>query len=452
VRRLSLRLRLTLAFAAVMAVVLGVTGLVVYGLFRKDLNEGVDRSLEARSGEVGALVVRSDRGLTASLAHVGDNEDDLAQVLNDDGSVRGSTPNVRGPLLGGARFRDALRHPVVVDHPSIPGLDGALRLRATPVGAESGRLVVVVGASYGDRDESLRTLAALLAGGGAVALLLASLAGYAVAAGALRPVEAMRRRAASVRPGDGSRLPVPPARDEIARLGSTLNEMLDRLEAAFEHERAFASDASHELRTPLGILRAELELALREGRSPDELRAALESAAEETDRLIRLAEDLLVLARLHEGQLPLRRTRIDAAELLESVAARFDGRGRRVRAARPEGPLALDGDRSRLEQALGNMVDNSLRHGAGEVGLAAAARNGAVELHVTDGGSGFGAAFVDRAFDRFTTADPARGGGTGLGLAIVAAIAQSHGGAAHAANRAGGGADVWLELPAVSRA
>ncbi|MFL5780712.1 MAG: sensor histidine kinase [Thermoleophilaceae bacterium] len=445
--RLPLRLRLTLAFTAVMAVVLGVTGLVVYDRFRADLNEGVDRSLETRSQDLAALVLRSDRGLGRSLAHVGDREDDVAQVLNADGSVRASTPNVHGALV-----TPGVRRPVASNHRAIPGVDGALRLRAVPVEAERGRLVVVVGTGLGDRDESLRTLATWLAGGGAAALLLASLAGYAVAAGALRPVDAMRRRAAAVAPGDGARLPVPPARDEIARLGSTLNEMLDRLEGAFERERAFAADASHELRTPLGILRAELELALREGRSPDELRAALESAAEETERLIRLAEDLLVLARLDDGRLPLRRSRIDAAELLESVAARFDRHERRVRAAAPGAPLELDGDRVRLEQALGNMVDNSLRHGAGEVALAAAARNGSVELHVTDAGGGFDPRFVDRAFDRFTTADPARGGGAGLGLAIVAAIAQSHGGAARAANRAGGGADVWLELPGVSRA
>jgi signal transduction histidine kinase len=435
-----------------MALVLAAVGLVVYDLFRDDLNQAIDRSLAARSDEVAALVRQSDRGLAPSLRRVSGEEDDFAQVLVPDGSVRASTPQVRGlRVLSGARFARATRGPLAGEHPPPPGIEGALRFRAVPVDAPSGRLVVVVGTSLGERDGSLRTLAALLGGGGAAALLLAALAGYAVAAGALRPVEAMRRRAAAVSPGDGARLPVPAARDEIARLGSTLNEMLDRLEAAFERERAFAADASHELRTPLGILRAELELALREGRSPEELRAALESAAEETDRLIRLAEDLLVLARLHDGRLPLRRSAIDAAELLGSVAARFDGRGRRVQVATATEPLTVDGDRSRLEQALGNMVDNSLRHGSGDVGLAAAARNGRVELHVTDAGRGFEADFVERAFERFTTADAARGRGTGLGLSIVAAIAESHGGVARAANRSAGGADVWIELPGVSR-
>jgi signal transduction histidine kinase len=452
VSRLPLRLRLTLAFAVVMALVLAATGFVVYGLFRDDLDQAIDRSLAARSDEVAALVRQSDRGLAASLRRVSGEEDDFAQVLGADGSIRASTPQVRGlRVVSGARLARAMRGPLVAEHAPPPEIEGALRFRAVPVEAPSGRLVVVVGTSLGERDDSLRTLAVLLAGGGAAALLLAALAGYAVAAGALRPVEAMRRRAAAVAPGDGGRLPVPASRDEVARLGSTLNEMLDRLEAAFARERAFAADASHELRTPLGILRAELELALRRGRSPEELRAALESAAEETDRLIRLAEDLLVLARLDDGRLPLRRSRIDAGELLESVAARFDGPERRVRVASPTAPLTIDGDRSRLEQALGNMIDNSLRHGSGEVGLAAAARNGCVELHVTDAGGGFEAGFDERAFDRFTTAEPGRGGGTGLGLSIVEAIAESHGGAAHAANRAGGGADVWIELPGVTR-
>jgi signal transduction histidine kinase len=309
-----------------------------------------------------------------------------------------------------------------------------------------------VGTSLGERDDSLRTLAALLAGGGAVALLLSALAGYGVAAGALRPVEAMRRRAAAVRPGrSGERLPVPDSRDEIARLGVTLNEMLDRLEAAFARERAFTAEASHELRTPLGILKAELELALRQDRSPGELRAALESASEETDRLVQLAEDLLAIARLDDGRLPIRTGAVDADHLIASVAARFESRaregGRRVSAA-ANGKLRFDGDRARLEQALGNMVDNALRHGAGEIRLSAVAREGSAELHVTDAGAGFDPEFIDRAFERFARAAGARGtAGAGLGLSIVAAVAASHSGSARAANRDGGGADVWIELP-----
>ena len=144
-----------------------------------------------------------------------------------------------------------------------------------------------------------------------MALLLASLAGYGVASSALRPVEAMRRRAAEISASEpGRRLPVPRSRDEVERLGETLNEMLARLEGAIERERTFVSDASHELRTPLAILKAELELAMRSARSPEELEAAIRSAAEETDRLAQLADDLLVVARAEEGRLPVRLTKI----------------------------------------------------------------------------------------------------------------------------------------------
>jgi two-component system, OmpR family, sensor kinase len=311
---------------------------------------------------------------------------------------------------------------------------------------------VLAGTSTGERDESLQTLSELLAIGGATALVLASLAGYAVASGALRPVEAMRRRAATISRADpDQRLPVARSGDEIARLGSTLNDMLDRLSEAFARERRFVADASHELRTPLTILRAEVELALRDGRSPQELRRALESVGEESDRLVRLAEDLLVLARLDRGRLPVRAEPCDAEELLQAVAARFRERARRqgamVRVSGPPGLVVL-ADRLRLEQALGNLIDNALRHAAHEVRVAAV-DGPLVELHVIDDGDGFEPDLIERAFGRFVRGrrEPS-GGGAGLGLAIVAAIAESHGGRVRAANLPAGGADVWIELRA----
>jgi signal transduction histidine kinase len=261
----------------------------------------------------------------------------------------------------------------------------------------------------------------------------------------------MRREAEAVSASEpGRRLPLPPADDEIARLGTTLNTMLGRLETALARERRFVSDASHELRTPLAALRTELELALRRRRPREELEAALRSAVEETERLCRLAEDLLVLARADDQGLPIRRERLPVAELLTVMRDRYArqaaeaGRALEIRA---DDRLELNVDRLRAEQALGNLVDNALRHGRGRVLLLARRRNGLVELHVRDGGSGFPPDFIDRAFDRFTRSDPAREGpGAGLGLAIVDVIARAHGGSAHAANHPGG-ADAWLEIP-----
>jgi signal transduction histidine kinase len=230
--------------------------------------------------------------------------------------------------------------------------------------------------------------------------------------------------------------------------------MLDRLESALERERSFVADASHELRTPLALLKAELELALRRPRSRQELEEALRSAAVETDRLSQLAEDLLVIARTERGALPLRRSSVRVMQLFERVAERFEPRTRHE--TRPVEVVrsveTVDGDVLRLQQALGNLVDNALRHGNGTVRLSTLRRDRRIELHVTDEGPGFPHAFLERAFDRFTRADESRtGGGAGLGLAIVELIARAHGGDAGAANLAEGGADVWLSLPADAR-
>jgi signal transduction histidine kinase len=227
--------------------------------------------------------------------------------------------------------------------------------------------------------------------------------------------------------------------------------MLERLAEALRHERAFVADASHELRTPLAILRTELELALAEGRSPEELRAALASAAEETDRLSQLSDDLLTIAQTERGELPLRLSHLNFLEMLDGVRRRFsrraEERGRSIEVSAPAA-LALDADRLRLDQAVGSMVDNALRYGSGPIEVEAAAVDGTIEIHVLDRGAGFPEEFAGRAFERFSRASASsRDGGSGLGLAIVRTVARAHGGDAQAANRAGGGADVWLTLP-----
>jgi signal transduction histidine kinase len=226
--------------------------------------------------------------------------------------------------------------------------------------------------------------------------------------------------------------------------------MLARLEAAFEHERRFVADASHELRTPLALLRAELELALSRPRSHAELEDALQSASEDTDRLTRLAEDLLLIARSDQEGLPMRREMVSALSLLHDVASRFVTRtaeaGRRLVVEDDEDGI-VDADPTRIEQALGNLVENSLRYGAGDIQLFVRRAHAGLELHVADEGTGFSEDFLPRAFDRFSRADEVRATpGTGLGLAIVDVIARAHGGSAYVTNRANG-ADAWIALP-----
>ena len=415
--RLPLRVRLTLVFALVMAVVLSVLGGFLYVQLRATLDEQLDQSLRTRAAAADSL---------APGTRVGDDE--------------GFVQVVAVPASDGEVF---------TERASAPGIeDGPVRLLTRP--GERG--TVVAAASLEDRDEALAALVRQLVIGGPLALLLASLAGYALAGATLRPVESMRRRAAEISGSvGGSRLPEPDGDDEIARLARTLNAMLARLEESAERERRFVAEASHELRTPLASLKAELELALRRPRSPAELRAAIASAAEETDRLAALAEDLLVLARSDEGALRVEPELVPARELLETVAGRFALRAREAGVELElDAPTELEGqgDRARLEQALGNLVDNALRYGTGTVRLGASAENGSIALSVSDEGTGFPPEFLPRAFERFSRADGVRSSGSaGLGLAIVEAVARAHGGTATAESGPAGGARVTIVLP-----
>ena len=432
-----------------MALVLVAVGLFVYSRVGSDLDAALDKSLRTRADDVAAVADRSFLG-SADGDRLVESDESITQIIALDGNVDYASPGIgREPLLDSDERARARRGPVFVERDSVPGFDERMRLFARP----AGNLIVVVGATREDREEALSSLAAVLFVGGPIALLLTALAGYWLASAALAPVSAMRREAAEIsRLGSGRRLPVPPAGDELSKLGATLNQMLERLERSAERERGFVASASHELRTPLALLKAELELALREGRTAEELREAVASSAAESDRLVQLAEDLLVLARADEGRLPVRPEWLTAAELLLSTARRFESRaaeaGRELRVSSGDG-LVLHADPLRAEQALGNLVDNALRHGDGTVELAAEQLNGAVRLHVRDRGSGFDPALNGHAFERFTRGDRARSrGGTGLGLAIVDAIARSHGGRAAAGGREDGpGADVWIELP-----
>jgi len=321
---------------------------------------------------------------------------------------------------------------------------------------DDGRLLVV-GTSLDDQHEALGRLAALLLLGGPAALILVVTVVWLIVGAALRPVESMRAEAAAISASEpGRRLPVASTGDELARLGDTLNEMLARLEEAIERERRFVDDASHELRTPLANLKAELDLALRRARTTEELEAALRSASEETDRLVRLAEDLLVLARAKGARLPVRREDLDAGELVRDIVGTFAGRaserGVSLEHHEQDG-LRASMDPLRIRQAVGNLVDNALRHTprSGRVLVDLARLDGDLAITVADTGAGFSPAFVPRAFEPFSRDDAARtrtDGGAGLGLAIVRAIAEAHGGSVEVRNGAEGGAEVVLRIRA----
>ena len=452
--RLPIRLRVSAAFAVAMAAVLVLSGSILYLRVGSHLSAALDRQLRLRANDLAVLVSQPGTPLEAEhRSRFVETGESYAQVLDRNGRVVDATaPIGRASVLTGSELRQALSGEIFTNRGSVPGLDEPSRIFATHVTRRGRRLVLVVGITREDRAETLRSLRDELLIAGPIALLLATLAGYGLAGLALRPVESMRRRAAAIsaeRPGE--RLPVPQTRDEVERLGETLNAMLARLEAALLRERTFVADAGHELRTPLALLRTELELALRHGEGVDELRQALRRSSEEVDRLAQLAEALLLIARSDQGQLPLRLEELEPADLLDSTVTRFEWRAKE--AGRPvsvsaEPGLRLLGDRMRLEQALGNLVENALRHGEGEVRLSARAEDGTVELHVRDEGAGFPPDFIGDAFTRFARPDQDRArAGSGLGLSIVRTIAEAHDGSAHAANLQAGGADVWLSLP-----
>ena len=452
--RLPIRVRVTAAFALAMALVLAASGWFLYARLESHLATSLDAALQVRAQDLAALVRQPNASLAEdSGGRLVERGESFAQLLDPRGSVLDATrPLGSASLLDRAELAAAERKPIYANRSSVPGLNEPSRLLATPVQRGSRKLVLLVGATRGNDSETLASFRDELLIAGPIALILASIAGYFLAGLALRPVESMRRRAAAISAETpGERLPVPATRDEIERLGLTLNEMLERLEDALQRERDFVADAGHELRTPLALLRTELELALRHGRSPEELREALRRSTQEVDRLTQLAEDLLLIARSDRGKLPLTLETLDADELLSSVVSRFQWRAEE--SARPlahdaAAGVPIQGDRLRLEQALGNLVDNALRHGNGRVDLRTATVDGTVELHVVDEGHGFPLAFLEHAFERFSRPQTGRqGAGAGLGLSIVRVIAEAHGGEAEAANRPSGGADVWLALP-----
>lgn len=441
--RLPIRTRLTLVFAGMSLVVLGVAGVALLIEFRGELDRTIDEALRSR-----AASIRADPLVGISAIPQGDEV--FAQLVRSDGTVESSVnlpaesllpPNVLRSL-GGATFLDRV----------VRTVEERVASRVFAVPSEAGSFLVV-GMDVEDQDEAVEQLTVLLAVGGPIVLLALSALGWILAGAALRPVEELRSEAAAISTSEPTRrLPVPETGDELQRLAETLNAMLDQLHEALDRERRFVDEASHELRTPVGVLKAEVDLALKGPRSRDELEAALRSIAQEAERLRRLTQDLLVLARSDRGRLPVHRADVDISSIIGRIAAEFNdrasGEGVRLRISGSNVRARVDGDRVR--QATENLVDNALRHTprGGEVELRAERDGSRLRIVVSDSGTGFPEDLLDRAFEPFARADDDReGDGAGLGLTIVRAVAESHGGSATARNLSGVGASVELDLP-----
>jgi two-component system OmpR family sensor kinase len=449
--RLPLRFRLALLFAVCMSVLLAAVGIFVYARAGRDLLATVDAGLRSRA-EVVSTDVR-DNGPT--LANVGANlierDEAFVQLVSPSGALEQSSSIVRSAPMLPASVIAGITHPTTFDQ-RVPGIDNVTRILAVPVVAQGKRSVLLVGSSLQDRRDEMLGLAYALAIGGGTASVVVSFAGWLLAGAVLRPVERMRRDAATISTDDlERRLTLPLADDEIAHLGRTLNTMLDRLAGSFARERRLLDNASHELRTPLAILKAELDLATSRERSSDELLAALRSANDETTHLVRLAEDLLVVSRAQEGGVPIHRRETPVDDVLRSAVEHS-----RPRAAEAgiellvEAPTTMANiDADRVRQAVDDLLDNAIRHtpSGGRILVSGRRADGELRIGVMDSGAGFPPALLATAFEPFSRGS--NGGDarrTGLGLAIVRAIAEAHGGRVQAANGEGG-AEVTIIIP-----
>lgn len=444
--RLPIVLRLVIAVAVAMSLVLGGAAALVFWRVETALDQQLDADLATYYHDL-ARELRAGKSLSGP-------DGSAYQVLDRRGRVVEASTLVRSERLLTATEVKAATEGATI-HRDIGGLlpldPHTLRLKAERVRLSDHRTLIAVAAlRRGHRDEALRELLAQLGVAAGLTLLAASYVGYRTARAALDPVERYRHRAATL--ADGAprvRLPVPEDRDdEITRLGHTLNQMLDRLEASAERERRFVADASHELRTPLSLLRAELDVALHRPRTADELTETLSSVDAEVQRLIDLSNALLDLEELgstkHITRAPANLPELVGTAVSAHVrAAKRDDRSLTVDAT----PAIVNVDARWLLPAIGNLISNVLRHGQGAIHITAAVLEGRLRLTVTDEGPGFPPDFLPRAFDRFTRAEASRTSeGSGLGLAFVAAVAAAHGGTAHAENTPTGSA-VTLNLP-----
>lgn len=449
---MPIRLRLALAFAAAAAIAFALGSWVFLSALSSAQLGTIDSQLAAQLAQAARYLPAGGGGSPSAPVSPAPGEY-VVQLVDTTGRVRGASPDAGDTImLTAAELGQARRGRISVTRT----VDGeAERITAAPLAGHRG-WVAVAAVSLQAFESTQRQAARDLAIAGAVAVAVAGLGAYWLARTALSPVERLRRQVAALSEKDeGAGIEIPRTKDEIAALAGTMDDLLTRLQRALARQRGFVADASHELRTPFAVLRGELELAGRPGRTREELADAVRSAAEEAARLARITDDLLLLARSDEDRLTARLEPSDIGVLLtrsvERVGPRLAAAGLTCRVDVPAG-LHPQIDPDRIRQAIDNLLDNASRFApAGSViTVTARAAGAALEIEVSDAGPGFPAEFLPHAFERFRRPDIGRArsdGGAGLGLAIVQAIAVAHGGLAAARNRPDGGAVVGLRLP-----
>jgi heavy metal sensor kinase len=480
----STRVRLTAWYAALLVLVLLALGVSVDALARNRLVADVDHRLESTARDIGSVI---DRNLASwPFSTVAVRFEDVVPTLGSFAS-RGLLIQIEAPDGEVVRTTEYAPHDALVtaaepvpEQPTfVTTTWNGDQLRAvhfplTVTDRDGVRWyigAIIVGERLTTMHETLASLRQVLIVTSALGLALALGGGWVLAGRALRPVDRVTAAAAAIATGDGTatslgtRLPIPPTDDELARLSATFNAMLDRLQASFLAQERFVGDASHELRTPLTAIRGNVDVLLRQTRAgahaldQTALAPALDDIRRESDRMRRLLDDLLWLARSDAGsgadeRLVVRgeRIRLDvvAAEAVRSAEALTSGQVLELEARRP---VEVDGDSDRLHQLIMILLDNAIRHTppGGRIRVAVAATpDGTARIAVRDEGEGIAPAHVPYLFERFYRADGARGrasGGTGLGLAIARAIVRAHGGDVAVASAPGEGATFVVTIP-----
>ncbi len=428
-RRLGVRLRSALAAAVVVAVASLMAGGVLLVTARGILLDNVNTAADDRAAQVAAALKGDSSDLT-TLLRPSARDRTVVQVLDASGSVVAASDALAGqgpmsPLrpATGQRVRDQRRLPGTHDEP--------FRIVAVGVLTPAGERTVLVGESLDAVGDGTGAIIVALLLGLPLLGIVVGCATFLFVGRTLRPVEAMRRQAALITSRNlHARLPVPAADDEIAALASTMNTMLDRIESASAAQRRFVGDASHELRSPLATVQANADL-LDSAALPEPAARSVSRIRQESARMARLVDDLLLLARADDSGLRQRRHDVDLDDIVYTERERLGLEHPRLTVRATFEPVRVTGDADALLRVVRNLIDNSARHAAATVAISVGEHGDAAEIVIGNDGPPIPAADRERIFDRFVRLDDSRSrtdGGSGLGLAIAREIVGAHGG------------------------
>jgi signal transduction histidine kinase len=425
--RLSLRVRLTAAAGLVILVGMAGAAALLVARLQSSLVANLENAVRQQVETVAANAQRGQ--LPQPLPSSGEGAD-LIQVIDSKGGVLTSSANIQTqPRL--FHFQPGNSDPSIAGISDLPVGDGnssTVRAAALSTTSPHGPVTVYAALPTTEISQSVTELTAALAVGVPVITLLLAGVGWLLIGRALRPVESMRLQAAHI-PGTDlhRRLRPPPSNDELGRLARTLNELLARIERATSRQKRFVADAAHELRNPLAVIQTQLEVAIRHPSTWSE--TSTSELLAETQRLSRLVEDLLQLARLDADPQP-RQQVVDLDDVVLEQIRRARGRGPSIEISGVSAGRVI-GDPDALVRLVQNLLENAIRHTAESITVTLRRVDGDVVLVVADDGPGVPAEDHDRVFERFTRLDNARSrdaGGSGLGLAIVRDVVSSCGG------------------------